>query len=107
MTLLGFGDGLLAHRRESFTRVRRGTEAKDPSTGSPIPVAPQTATIRGWLTWMSAKEAADYKGDAAAFILTTPAQLEVGDIIEGARGKFVVLDVKPQGGHDRADLRRA
>lgn len=108
MTLLGsFNNSLLSHRRESFTRERRGTETRDPNTGSPIPGPLQTGTVTGWLSWMSAKERADYQGDAAAFILTLPGQLQTGDFITGSRGRFVVLDVKPQGGHDRADLRGA
>lgn len=107
MSLLSpLAGGLLDHRRLRFTCSRRGAETRDGDTGAPIPGAMQDASITGWLTWMTTQERADYKGDASAYILTTPGSLLVGDILTGA-GNFEVLAVKPHGDFDRADLKRA
>lgn len=103
------GGGLLAGRRQRFTRTRETRTGQDPDTGAPITTT-STGTVQGWFTWASPDTKQDLHADAVAYILTTPRQLRPGDTIRHPDiGSFLVLEggVKAYGAHDRAELRRA
>lgn len=107
---MSVGSSLLEHRRLTWTRSRPGASTEDPVTGYTVPGAPSTGTLTAFFSWLTEREKQDYAADAAAIVLTTPGELRPGDTITNATiGQFVVLDggVKPQGDHDRVELRRS